>query len=104
MKKIFKYKLNYTTVPEIVRLPRGAKVIDFDRQGMSVQLWAMVEPNNEIEKRVFMLAFTGQELLWKVKEAFGTRLIKETGIVIHLLELEDVLHANDPETDDRLKT
>ena len=110
MKKIFKYDLHYYSVPELVRLPKGAEIIDFQIQNSSFKLWALIDPKQkEEEKRVFVLITTGQEIPWSITKHFGTRIIQETGIVIHLLELKDVkegntpLLANDPTTDDRIK-
>jgi len=108
MKTIYKYKLNYTNVPEIIRLPLGATIVDYGVKNKQVFIWALVDTKKEIEKRVFVLAFTGQEIPWKIVKSYGSRIIAESGIVIHLLELIDVkegsgeLLANDPEKDERL--
>ena len=115
---IYKYKLNYTTVPEIVRLPKGARIVDFGVQNSSedIVLWALVKPipdridktgkviHGELEERVFMLAFTGQEIKGKILEMFGTKIVEKTGIVIHLLELDPTsVKPFDPKNDERLK-
>lgn len=103
---IYKYILHYTQVPEIVRLPTGAKIVDFGIQTSTedIVLWALVDPDAVIEERVFMLAFTGQEVEGVIIEIFGTKIVAKTGIVIHLLELEPAsVKPFDPETDDRFK-
>ena len=108
MRKIYKYDLNYHSVPELVRLPVGAEIIDFQIQNDAFKLWALVDPKAKEEKRVFVIAMTGQEIPWKVEKSFGTRIIESTGIVVHLFELKEVkdgkdpLLANDPLKDDRL--
>ena len=108
--KIYKYDLHYHSVPEIVRLPKNTEIVDFGIQEKSFKLWALVDPEAEKEERVFVLVMTGQDIPWNVKQTFGTRVVEESGIVVHLLELLDVekgtgpLSANDPQEDERLKT
>lgn len=99
--KIYKYDLNYYSEPEIVFLPKNAQVIDFQIQDSSFKLWALVDPKAKEEKRVFVLAMTGQEFDWKVIKTFGTKIVP-TGIVVHLLELDPTTKANDPKIDERL--
>ena len=102
MKKIFKYDLHYYSTPEIVRLPKSAIVVDFAIQDKSFKIWALVDPENSPEERVFCLVMTGQEIPWKVNKIFGTKIIQETGIVVHLLELDKETKASDSLKDDRL--
>lgn len=103
MKRIYKYDLHYYSVPELLKLPKDAKIIDFDIQDKAFKMWALVNPEAESENRVFILAMTGQPLEWKVLETYGTRIIKETGIVVHLLELEPTTKAFDASKDARIK-
>ncbi len=100
--RIYKYDLNYSSVPELVRLPKGAQVIDFGIQGLAFKLWALVDPNQKEEKRIFMLAMTGQDIADKVIRSYGTKIIEESGIVVHLLELDSKTKAFDPKEDERL--
>ena len=103
---IYKYTLNYTQVPEIVRLPKDAKIVDFGIQTLSedIVLWVLVNPELEIEQRVFMLAFTGQNIEGEIIQMFGTKIVEKTGIVIHLLELNPKsVDPFDPENDERFK-
>lgn len=103
MKKIFKYNLHYYSVPELVELPKGAEVVDFGIQAQSFKIWAMVDPTvDKKEQRVFMLGMTGQPITFKVIKTFGTVIVQESGIVIHLLELDPKTKAKDPKKDDRL--
>ena len=103
MKKIFKYDLHYYSVPEIVRLPAGAKVIDFQIQNRAFKLWCLVDSDvDDIDTRVFILAMTGQPLEWEIVTTFGTRVIAETGMVVHLLELSPDTEAKDAADDDRI--
>lgn len=102
MKTIYKYKLNYVTEPEVVRLPKGSKVTQAAVQNKKVVMWAVVDTLvKDMEERVFVLAMTGQELPWDIKEIFNTFIIEESGIVLTLLELSGV-KGFDPDKDSRI--
>lgn len=104
--KIFKYRLNYHSYPEIVRLPRGAQIGTFDIQlaengDGSTVLWALIDENEEIEERVFMIAMTGQEIPGNVTHIYNTVQFPG-GLVGTLVELDKNTKAFDPASDDRI--
>ncbi len=109
--KIFKYVLNYHNVAELVRLPKGAKVLsggiqDLNPEGVSV-LWVLVDENEpEKEERVFAVMFTGNELPGRVKEYFGTNYNNSSNLVFHFMELHHYGCSKiyDPKEDSRLNT
>ena len=102
--KIYKYPLYYHSVPELIKLPKGAKVL---QAGVQIEndpktvLWALVDETAELEERKFLLAMTGQKIEGTVVEHYNV-LQTEAGIVLHLLEVRGV-GACDPQEDDRLK-
>ena len=101
--KIFKYPLYYHSVPEIVRLPVGAKVLCAgiqEHNSPKTVLWALVDEGAELEERIFILAFTGHDIEGKVENTYNT-LFFPNNIVAHLLELSGVEGA-DPKKDERL--
>ncbi len=102
--KIYKYPINYYSVPEIIRLPIGAKVLCAgiqENNDPKTVLWALVDEGAKKEERIFMLAFTGKEIEGKIENTYNT-LFFPNGIVGHLLEVSGV-KGNDPEKDERLK-
>ena len=102
--RIFKYPLYYYSVPEIVRLPKGAQITTFGFQlnnNPKTVMWALVEENNEIEERIFKLVMTGHSIGGEVKLIYNT-IEMPNGIVLTLVEVSGV-KGNDPEKDDRIK-
>jgi len=103
--KIYKYPLYYHSVPEVVRLPKGAKIIKAgvqEHNDPKMVFWALVDEKAEIEKRILMVVMTGQDIEGEVVKVFNTLTIEKTGIVATFLEVKGV-EASDPEKDDRLK-
>jgi len=104
--KIYKYELHYYTAPELVRLPKGAEVIQMDVQDRpdyrGAVMWALVDPEAEIEERVFLLAYTGADIPGEIVKVHNT-ITTPVGLVVTLLELKGV-KGFDPEKDERLKS
>lgn len=102
MIKVYKYGLNYHSVPEIVYLPVGAEVTGLGYQEKNdprTVMWAVVDDRNNLEKRMFFIALTGQEIPGKVVYAYNT--IEVNKCVMTLLEVTDT-EGFDPKEDDRL--
>ncbi len=57
-KTIYKYPLQTTNV-QILELPKGAEVLTVQTQNDTPQLWAVVDPENELEKRIIEIIGTG---------------------------------------------
>lgn len=89
--KIFKYPLYCLSAPEMVELPKGAKVISANVQHSNIVFWALVEESSVRERRTFLLAMTGQEIDHKVIEVFNTFTVEETGLVFTFMEINDRL-------------
>lgn len=54
---IYKYKLDKAF--NTVEMPKGARLLTVHEQDNRVHLWAVVNPNAEIEARVFTVVGTG---------------------------------------------
>lgn len=59
--RIWKYTLNLTGL-QTVELPRGARPLTVQMQGIHPQLWAMCDPEQVKEKRTIAMYATGNPL------------------------------------------
>lgn len=55
--KIYKYLFQ----PEIT-MPKGAQILTIQPQGHHIQMWALVDPTKDLEKRKFIVFGTGAEV------------------------------------------
>lgn len=70
--KIFKYTLKIVDEQE-VEMPKGAIILDVQEQNMGfLSLWAIVDPEAEVEKRKFEVIGTGNEISMKPREYIAT--------------------------------
>ena len=100
--KVFKYDLHYYGVPEVIQLPFSATIVSIGVQDGLFKVWALVdEKEKRTEGRVFLLAMTGADIPWFILDIFGTSIVRETGIVIHAMELEPKTEAHDAREDER---
>lgn len=60
MKTIYKFELPKPICQ--VDMPVGAKVVRVARQGAAICLWAIVESDNAVEKRLFATVGTGRPI------------------------------------------
>lgn len=98
---IYKYKID---APEQnIMIPKGAKILSVGTQdGMSVSMWAAVNPDNELEERKFVSVETGvvrctvkmscgqtEEIILPLDESkfIGTVLLFEGRYVLHVFEV-----------------
>ncbi|MCK4828256.1 hypothetical protein KA005_71670 [bacterium] len=58
MKTIYKYSIPITDFFSL-NLPMGAKILAFQTQGGLPVIWAIVNPENELEEREFCIRGTG---------------------------------------------
>ena len=58
--KIFKYKLRLTD-EQAISMPSGAQIISVQFQGADLFIWAIVNPSNADEMRVFEIYGTGEK-------------------------------------------
>ena len=63
MKKVFKYPLELTGVPQQVLMPAGAQVVYVGDQNGTITIWALVDPEAEPLHKIFLIAGTGHPLI-----------------------------------------
>lgn len=92
--KIWKYPLidpeHFREWPDIW-MQKGAKILYFGNQHGVPTIWALVDPEAELEMRHFRLANTGDALdvdSLEINETgyIGTALFREGDLVLHLFE------------------
>ena len=88
MKSIFKYQISYSAPTEI-QLPMDSKVIsaDLDPHG-DLCIWALVDPENTMIPRVFMVVGTGWSMEDEIDnwEFIGT--VRQGPYMWHVFEVE----------------
>jgi hypothetical protein len=63
MRKVFKYPLPLDEIGWFrLRLPAGALILAFQAQRGTPTIWALVDPDAELQTRTFFLSATGQQL------------------------------------------
>jgi hypothetical protein len=90
MKTIFKYPIPQEGVFEL-KLPEKAKILTVQIQKGNPQMWAIVDPQAPLEKRIFRLAGTGHPLeSWPESEFLyiGTFQLFEGDFIGHLFEVK----------------
>lgn len=59
---IWKFPLMVTQTPQVVQMPKGARILYCGMQDGKICLWAEVIQSAELERRKFMVVGTGWEL------------------------------------------
>lgn len=84
------YKYGIEPKNEItIELPMGAKVLNIQMQHNVPQIWCLVDPSAEMEKRSFRLFGTGHEINESGENLLyiNTFQMYEDNLVFHLFEL-----------------
>ena len=77
----------YTLQPECdVQVPVASKVLSVHEQHGDVNLWALVDPSNELITRHFSVYGTGHEVPAHPGEFIGTVHIHGGALVFHVFE------------------
>lgn len=87
-KQIWKYQLETTDWNEI-EMPIGAEILTVQTQGENVCLWALVNPNEDKEKRVIEIIGTGNPVECDSKftrKYINTYQLLEGRLVFHVFE------------------
>lgn len=85
MSKIFKYDLEITDM-QTLGLPKKAQILTVQFQGDKLCLWALVNPENSIEQRIFILVGTGHIINAKDLSYIGTVQHHVGKLVWHVFE------------------
>ena len=85
MKTIWKYEIN---IPyQRLMIPKGGKVLTFQRQHESRCLWIEVDTETELEERVFIAFGTGHPILGTENLTYIGSIQEHNGALIwHLFE------------------
>ena len=62
MKTIWKYPLDLLDGQQVLKMPKGAKILSIDIQGGLPTLWAEVDPEANPEARYFQVHGTGHPI------------------------------------------
>jgi hypothetical protein len=91
--RVYKYPVPLTDAFTI-RMPARAQLLDVQVQGPErlgyetrVMLWALVDPDGELEARQFRLAGTGHPIAGRV-DYVGTVQLAAGALVLHLFEVD----------------
>lgn len=83
--KVFKYSLPILGETEVM-MPIGARVLSIDLQRGVPQIWALVNDGNDLEKRCFLIAATGEKITYVAPLFIGT-IQMDNGFVFHCFEI-----------------
>jgi len=83
MKTIWKYELSTKTEIDI---PKGVEILDVQSQHERPQLWVLVDPANDKEKRYFAIYGTGHKLPDNPGVYLGTFQIANNNFIFHVFE------------------
>lgn len=87
MKTIYKYELNLYYITAL-NLPIGAKILTVQIQFDKICIWALVDPTNKVESRLFVVVGTGQMFNEKeVKQYLGTVQQNKGQYIWHVFEI-----------------
>lgn len=87
MKAIYKFHLGNDFDIKI-EMPKGAKILSVQEQFREGVLWAIVDPEAEVEPRTFKSVLTGHEFDTNGKEIYiGTYQIDFGNYVVHVFEI-----------------
>jgi len=89
MKAVYKYEIQITD-DDYIQMPKGAKIIKFGKQGNEYYVWAIVDPQANIEMRIFHIVGTGNPLndsFWVTHKHIDSWIESDGGqFVWHLFE------------------
>ena len=91
MKVIYKYKIDSDLVH--ILMPKDAEVLTCQMQDGTPTIWAMVDPKNEKENRVFEMINTGgsiHEINGHERKYINTFQMCNGTLVFHLFELSPI--------------
>lgn len=85
---VFKYDLDMDSHFTELEIPKGAKFIHTDIQYGIPRVWAQVNPEAPLEKRLLRFAGTGHILSASVIKHVGSFSMKNGAFVWHVFEVE----------------
>lgn len=89
---VWKYDIGMPGAPFAVQMPRRACVVSVHVQGEQPRMWAIVDPEQPLEQRVFVVVATGATIpdtkVGAVAAFVGTFLVGGGDLVFHLFEVK----------------
>lgn len=82
---IYKYAINITD-EQVIELPKGAEILTAQLQDKILQMWAIVNPNAEKQKRVIEIYGTGHPFPFGMAERKYIATVQKDGLVWHIFE------------------
>lgn len=87
MRTIYKYSIPIERYFDL-NLPLGAEILTFQTQNGQPMIWALVNPENEMERRFFTIHGTGQPDYSEYSKAYIGTI--QTGMLVwHLFETKE---------------
>jgi len=88
MLRIFKYRIQINDYFEL-DLPRGAKILTVGVQQEVPYLWALINPEAELETRIFRFVGTGHQIEEGVESLkfINTFQMRNGALVFHIFEV-----------------
>lgn len=86
-KQIWKFIVTPDGAP--IKMPKGAEILTVQSQGEQACVWALVDPNNEMEERYFEVYGTGHNIHYDMginRKYINTFQLKGGSLVFHLFE------------------
>lgn len=87
MNTIYKYEVPGFTSIEDMPLPIGAQILSVQQQGDKWQLWALINPNSDVEVRTIGIFGTGQPIPDRLMTHIST--FQQDHFVWHAFEVLD---------------
>lgn len=96
MKRIYKYPLDMQGAAQIINMHAGAELLAVQVQRDVPCIWALVNPDNQMMQREFLIVGTGHDLPERYGGHVGTFQLDGGNFVFHVFELPgafDSAHA-----------
>jgi len=88
MKRIFKYSLLKLMTKNTILMPKDAEILSIQFQGKELCIWALIDPNSEVVKKVIEVYGTGHIIEPTTSSRkFITTLQFPNSLVFHFFEL-----------------
>jgi hypothetical protein len=84
VKTVYKYPVGFGCFA--CQLPIGAQVLHAAFQDGEAQMWALVDPAQELETRQFVCVWTGNRIVDIGTLSYVATLFEDGGLVYHLFE------------------
>lgn len=89
METVYKYKIELQD-EQIVKLPRGVKILNVDTQDSEIFIWALVDTERDLREIKILIRGTGHEIISCInKKYIGTIQLLGGKLIYHIFEIID---------------